>query len=87
MPAMGTIGKGPLVLITNSGGAGRWHARLAGFVAIYTAVGVRNEGINDLLGQAMAKSPFAPIKSMRRDPHEQQPACWLHTPEFCLSRD
>jgi protein-L-isoaspartate(D-aspartate) O-methyltransferase len=84
MPHMSSIGKGPLVLMTNSG-TEKWPARVAGFVAIYTAVGVRDETINITLGQTLAKTPFAPIKSMRRDAHEQGPTCWLHAPGFCLS--
>jgi protein-L-isoaspartate(D-aspartate) O-methyltransferase len=90
MPPMTTIGKGPLVLIANRGGVSTTPARIAGFVAIYTAVGVRDDAINAMLGQAMARAPFAPIKSMRRDAHQQQPSCWLHAADvagFCLSLD
>jgi protein-L-isoaspartate(D-aspartate) O-methyltransferase len=87
LPAMTTIGKGLLVLITNHSGASTASARVAGFVAIYTAIGVRDNTINALLGRALAKAPFAPIKSMRRDAHEQQASCWLHASGFCLSLD
>ena len=83
--AMTTIGKGPLVLITNTGGRGRLPARIVGFVAIYSAIGLRDDAINTTLGQTMAKAPYAPVKWLRRDPHEPQPSCWIHTPAYCLS--
>ena len=86
VPAMKTISKGPLVLITRTGSAERFAARMAGFVAIYTAIGVRDEAIDRLLRQAMATAPFAPIKSLRRDPHERDVSCWLHVPGCCLSQ-
>ena len=84
MPAMTNIGKGPLVLITNDGSL-IWPARVAGFVAIYTALGIRDDSLNTLLGQALGSAPFASLKSFRRDAHERQPTCWLHTADFCLS--
>ena len=84
MPGMATIGKGPMVLIANNGGE-RWPARSTGFVAIYSAVGIRDESINGLLGQAMTRLPFAPIKSLRRDEHEREASCWMHAPGVCLS--
>ena len=85
MPQMGTIGKGPMLLFTRQDGGVRLSARVVSFVAIYTAVGIRDDSINAMLGQAMTKSPFAPVKSLRRDVHDREAACWLHTPGYCLS--
>jgi protein-L-isoaspartate(D-aspartate) O-methyltransferase len=79
------IGKGPMVLLSRTAAADRLTARITGLVAIYTALGVRNEAVNALLGQALSRSPFAPIRSWRRDPHDQTASCWLHTPYGCLS--
>jgi protein-L-isoaspartate(D-aspartate) O-methyltransferase len=87
MPAMTTIGKGPMVLVSRTESPDRLAARFIGFVAIYSALGVRDEAINPLVGQALARSPFAPVQSLRRDPHEPAPSCWLHAPGFCLSLD
>jgi protein-L-isoaspartate(D-aspartate) O-methyltransferase len=84
MPAMGAIGKGPLVLATRSGDSQDWEARILTFVAIYSAVGLRNEAMNTELGRTLAKSPMGPIKRLRRDVHAVSPACWLHAPTFCL---
>ena len=83
----GPIGKGPFVLMTGTGDPERLAARIAGFVAIYSAVGIRDEAANAALGKALTRSPLAPIKTVRRDAHDAGPGCWLHTPGFCLSRE
>jgi protein-L-isoaspartate(D-aspartate) O-methyltransferase len=85
MPAMGNIGKGVVFLIQRSGDA--FGARLSGFVAIYSAVGLRDEAINAQLGKAMMAGPqkAQAVTRLRRDPHAADPACWLHTAFFCLS--
>ena len=82
---MPNIGKGLLVLVTNSGGRTRLPARTVGFVAIYSALQLRDEEIDRRLGEVLAKSPFAAIRSLRRDPHEPESSCWLHGQGWCLS--
>ena len=87
MPAMGNIGKGLLVLVTRPGTPGTpgtWTARVVTMVAIYSAVGIRDESLNMALGQAMQKNPFPRLQSFRRDPHEASAACWLHTNIGCF---
>jgi protein-L-isoaspartate(D-aspartate) O-methyltransferase len=79
------IGKGPLLLLAKRAGTEALEARTAGFVAIYSALGLRDEAVNAMLGQALAKAPFAAIKSFRRDAHAAEPSCWLHTAYGCLS--
>jgi protein-L-isoaspartate(D-aspartate) O-methyltransferase len=85
MPDMGPLGKGPALLLTNDGEGGTLGARAVGFVAIYSAVGLRDETLNRLLGEAMKTAPFPPVKRLRRDAHDPSPACWLHAERFCLS--
>lgn len=85
MPAMGPIGKGPMVLVTRTEDPHAWDARIVTFVAIYSAVGLRDDALNAQVGQTLAKSPFARLKHLRRDAHEPSASCWLHGPEFCLS--
>jgi len=85
MPAMGPIGKGPLVLVTRAADPHALGARVISFVAIYSAMGLRDDATNAAIGQALARQPFAPIRTLRRDAHEAGPACWLHTPGGCLS--
>jgi len=84
MPGMGNIGKGLLIRIANSGGD-RWPAQVLTFVAIYSAVGLRDDALNAAIGQALARHPFPPITSLRRDRHDAGPSCWCHAPGACLS--
>ncbi|HEY2905628.1 MAG TPA: methyltransferase domain-containing protein [Vicinamibacterales bacterium] len=85
MKAMGpTIGKGLLTLITKRDDA-TFDVRVVTFVAIYSAVGIRDEALGDELGKAMARMPFPPLKRLRRDPHERGDSCWFHTADFCFS--
>lgn len=85
MPAMETVGKGPVLLLSNDGDPNSLGVRVVGLVAIYSAAGLRDEALNRRLGEAMKASPFPPVKRLRRDAHEASPACWLHADQFCLS--
>lgn len=87
MPMAGTIGKGLLVLATRHGDGGGFDAHVLGFVAIYSAVGIRDESIAQQLGSAMRKNPYPALKRLRRDPHDAGAACWLHSDRFCLSTE
>lgn len=85
MIAMGaTLGKGLMLLITRRD-ALAFDARVASMVAIYSAVGIRDEPRSDELGRAMSKMPFPALKRLRRDMHEPEGGCWLHMPGCCLS--
>ena len=86
MPGMGPIGKGFLMLVERpADDSPVWPARLVTMVAIYSAVGIRDDGLNMALGQAMQKQPFVRLKSMRRDDHEPGTSCWFHVPGACFS--
>jgi protein-L-isoaspartate(D-aspartate) O-methyltransferase len=87
MAAMGpNIGKG-LVLRLTKHESGDFVARVFSFVAIYSALGVRDPGMNDKLGKAMMGGPaqWQAITRLRRDPHEPATSCWLHGATSCLS--
>ena len=84
---MGTIGKGLIVLATRHGDDASFDARVLGFVAIYSAIGIRDESIAQQLGMAMRTNPYPALKRLRRDPHDAGSACWLHSNTFCLSTD
>jgi hypothetical protein len=86
MPAMGPIGKGPAFLFTNDGDGMSLAARLAGFVAIYSADGLRDEHLNARLGEALKAGPFPPVKRLRRDQHERTTGCWAHGEGVCYSQ-
>ena len=80
-------GKGLMLLLTRAGDPQALTARLLTFVAIFSAVGIRNDALNGELGSALASRPFGPIKRLRRDPHERTEACWMHGPRVCFSSE
>ena len=87
MPAMGThIGKGLAWLLTN--GDTGLAARVIGLVSIYSALGVRDDALNEKLGKAMMTGPgqWQAVTRLRRDPHEPSASCWVHMPRCCLTR-
>jgi len=87
MPAMGShIGKGLAWLLTKQDD-GDFAARVLGVVAIYSAVGIRDENLNERLGKAMMDGPgrWQAVKRLRRDAHEPAPSCWFHANSCCLS--
>jgi protein-L-isoaspartate(D-aspartate) O-methyltransferase len=86
MPAMGRLGKGITVLVTNIGGR-RYAARTLGMTAIYSGVGLRNDTMNERLGQALLRAPMPRLEALRVDPHEATRACWLHGEDACFCVD
>ncbi len=86
MPAMGpTIGKGIGWLLTRR--ADQIAVRPVSVVAVYSALGLRDERLSPLLGKAMMAGPqkWQTVTRLRRDPHESSESCWLHDERFCLS--
>ena len=83
MAGMRNIGKGVVVLLTKHPSG--FSAEFVSFTAIFSAIGLRDESLSPLIGQALQKNPMPRLKTFRRDPHEQAAECWLHTPGFCLS--
>lgn len=82
---MATIGKGPIVAITRSDDAAAWDARVVTMVAIYSGVGIRDDGMNARLGEMLKVNPFPRLKRLRRDRHEPDSSCWLHGESSCLA--
>jgi len=85
MPPMGNIGKGLLIMVTRGESDASWEARTVTFVAIFNAVGVRDESIGVEVAKAMQTMPFPQLKRLRRDEHVKGAGCWLHASRFCLS--
>jgi protein-L-isoaspartate(D-aspartate) O-methyltransferase len=85
MPGMGTIGKGVLIDLSRRADPDGFDARVLTFVAIYSALRLRDETLNAEVGKALSKQPFPRLISLRRDVHDPGPSCWLHTPAFCLT--
>jgi protein-L-isoaspartate(D-aspartate) O-methyltransferase len=86
MGAMGSaIGKGLVMRLTRCDGT--MAARCVTLVAVYSAVGVRDESMNERLGKALMAGParWQAVRRLRRDAHEPSEACWLHGPTCCFS--
>ena len=88
MPQMGNIGKG-LVFLVGRDTESSFSARVVGFVAVYSAVGIRDEFLNAQLGKRMQAGPqaWSAVTRLRRDSHDPSLSCWLHAPHCCLSTD
>ena len=87
MGPMTNIGKGLMLLLTRTADPQALDVRLLTFVAIFSAVGVRNDELNGELAGAMTKRPFGPLKRLRRDAHERSDTCWLHGSGICFSAE
>jgi protein-L-isoaspartate(D-aspartate) O-methyltransferase len=85
MPAMGTIGKGIMVALAKNDDVSALDARVLTFVAIYSAVALRDDALNAQIGQALQRMPFPRLRKLRLDTHGPGPTCWLHGSTFCLS--
>lgn len=81
-----TLGKGLVWLVTKTS-ASEFAARAITVVAVYSALGVRDDRLNDRLGKAMMGGPmkWATVTRLRRDTHDETTACWFHSDRFCLS--
>jgi hypothetical protein len=54
-------------------------------VAIYNAIGLRDDAVGRQLAGAMQKQPMVSLTRLRRDGHDASPSCWLHLDKMCLS--
>lgn len=63
-----------------------WKARIDSMIAIYSLVGLRDDAANGALGPALMRGPSgAPVTSIRRDAHQADSTCWVHTVGACVS--
>jgi len=85
MDQMGTIGKGVVTLLSKVSGIDTFDARVVTMTAIYSAVGIRNETLNDRLREALTRGGWPKFNRLRRDPHQPSAACWLHDDSFCFT--
>ena len=87
LPGMGSLGKGVVVVIARTPDGAAFSAEVLSFVAIYSALGVRDARHEASLGQALRRTSFPNLTRLRRDRHDGTPDCWLHADTFCLSMD
>lgn len=87
MPSMGsTLGKGLVVLVTRDADD-TFAARVITVVAVYSALGIRDPGMDECIGKALMAGPgrWMAVSRLRRDAHAPDASCWLHGPSCCLS--
>jgi hypothetical protein len=67
--------------------SGAFGARVITVVAVYSALGIRDPGMDEAIGKALGAGPvrWLAVTRMRRDRHEPDADCWLHGPSCCLS--
>ena len=73
-----------MLLLSGPAADQSFDVRVLTIVAIYSAVGLRDETLSEALGKALMKASFAALKRLRRDPHNAEPSWWLHA-ACCLS--
>ncbi len=83
--AMANTSKGLMILLTRTDDPARFAARAVTFVAIFSAVGLRDDAVNAELGRAMNRMPFPQLKRFRLDAHAADASCWCHTTRGCWS--
>jgi protein-L-isoaspartate(D-aspartate) O-methyltransferase len=83
VPMGRTLGKGVMARIVREPQG--FSARVVTFVAIYSCASVRDAEIEALLGKAMVAGSLMKLRSIRRDVHEPDGTCAVHSKEFCLS--
>jgi protein-L-isoaspartate O-methyltransferase len=77
------IGKGLLVLLTGEGD-GEFVARTLSYIAIYSAVGLRDDALGAQLTASMLRGTA--FTRLTRRAHAYTDACFLHTADWCLRR-
>jgi protein-L-isoaspartate(D-aspartate) O-methyltransferase len=78
------VGKGVVCLLTRHREGAGWDASLVSYVAIFNAVGVRDDALNARITAALQANAVPKLSRMRRDAHPAAATCWLHGPGFCL---
>lgn len=66
--------------------ASSYPVRFISPVGIFHCVGARTDRGEQILLNAYQRGGLSDVQSLRRDSHDEQPACWLHASSFCLSR-
>ena len=74
---------GGMLKITRS--ARGYAARFISEVGIFPCTGARDPRLNEPLANALRGNSLKNVKSLRKDSHQADAGCWLHTENFCLS--
>ncbi len=83
-PMTVTHGPGVMVLLTRKSEVS-FEARFLCGVAFIDFSGARDPQVSSRLSEALKRDQGSPVKSLRRDGHEQEKSCWLHGEGWCFS--
>jgi protein-L-isoaspartate(D-aspartate) O-methyltransferase len=78
-----TLGAGLMIKIVRKGK--EFSATGISPVGIYSGIGMREAELEPLVRKALATQSLLKVKSLRRDPHEEDESCLVHAKEMCLS--
>ena len=81
--AFGTIGKGFVVRVERHGDG--YTARASSMVMIYNCTVARDESMGAPIGKALMSGALPKMRTLRRDPHPEDPTCIVHRDGSCLS--
>jgi protein-L-isoaspartate(D-aspartate) O-methyltransferase len=78
-----TIGMGFMMKVLCCGRS--FSAEIVTSLAIYSCTGARDPQLEPKLKTAMGNGSVLKMKSVRTDPHEEEPACLIHGAQVCIS--
>jgi protein-L-isoaspartate(D-aspartate) O-methyltransferase len=81
--AFGHVGKGFVARIERTGDD--FAARGSSLVMIYNCTVARDESMGAAIGKALMSGGAAKLRSLRREPHDEDESCLIHRPGACLS--
>jgi len=64
-----------------------YDASIVSMVGIFPCIGAIDQADDALVADAFKRRSKQKLQSLRRDPHEASPSCWLHGRDFCLSHN
>lgn len=82
LPLTGLYGTGWVLKVVNHKG---YAAHFISSISIFPCAGARDADTARLLGEAFMSGGWAAVRSLRRDTHQIEPTCWLHSDNLCLS--
>jgi protein-L-isoaspartate(D-aspartate) O-methyltransferase len=78
-----TLGAGLMIKIVRR--RGDFSATVITPVGIYSCTGLRNAELEPILRKALVTQALLKVKSLRREPHEEEETCLVHGADTCLS--
>ena len=78
-----TLGAGLMIKIVRR--RGDFSATVITPVGIYSCTGMRNAELEPILRKALVTQALLKVKSLRREPHEEEETCLVHAADTCFS--